>query len=123
MTRIALACLALAACTTDLHLGSRETACDPASATCACTSVAECPEFYACVATSNAAAGTCQPAVGCTALPMGGLDCPNSPCNPATSPNCDPRPSCQSNLCSNAEGTCCAADQRCYPLDCIDCCS
>lgn len=124
MTRFALALIAVAfaACTTDVHLGSRTTACDPFDGPCPCSATAECPANYYCIQITNTGTAVCQPPAGCTALPMGGLDCPNAACNPADSNNCDPTPVCMANVCSNTGDTCCAAELRCYPATCLGCC-
>ena len=117
----ALAALALAACTYDLHLGARAPACDPAAGDlCPCADTSECPPNFYCIGGNTGA--SCRPPAGCTIAPGGDLDCPAAGCNPATEPGCNPADPCSANVCGVNTDACCAADSRCYPASCIGCC-
>jgi hypothetical protein len=83
---------ALAACTSDLDLGSRP--CDRNTTPCACTGTPECPNDYYCLRDNNAEQGQC----------VLGTTCDNA------------------NTCNDVTLACCAIDHVCYPTTCVDCC-
>jgi hypothetical protein len=106
--RAVTAVLSLAACTSDVYLGSR--ACDPlGGGECACATTTDCPDQFQCIAEGSNTSGVCRPPAGCT-LENRTLDCPAPPV-------CSNNTPCVSN-----DEACCMADGICYPATCLGCC-
>jgi len=151
VNRIALAALVVAGCTVDVDLGARQAAidasaapdacvcsaadgcntcptaaCDPQNGNlCECNDTAECPSNFYCVPDQNSDpnARYCQPPQDCNTDPDGNLDCTNTGCDPNQA-DCNAAPDCNANnSCANNGDACCPTDGKCYPADCVGCCT